>query len=66
MRILITQPADLGLVIRAVRRGGRVRLDDLAVAAGVSKQFAQDAEYGKPTARFGLILRLLDRVYALL
>lgn len=53
---------DLGLVIRAVRRDARVRLDDLAGIAGVSKQFVSDAEYGKSTVRFGLVLKLLDEL----
>lgn len=49
MRIPIQSAADLGAAIRAVRRLGRVRIDDLAATAGVSKQFTQDVEHGKPT-----------------
>ena len=59
MRIPIRSPADLGLAIRAVRRSSRVRIDDLAATAGVSKQFTSDVEHGKPTAQFGLVLKLL-------
>ena len=59
MRIPIRSSADLGLAIRAVRRSSRVRIDDLAVTAGVSKQFTSDVEHGKPTAQFGLVLKLL-------
>jgi len=59
MRIPIRSPADLGLAIRAVRRSSRVRIDDLAATAGVSKQFTSDAEHGKPTMQFGLVLKLL-------
>lgn len=59
MRIPIRCPADLGLAIRAVRRSSHVRIDDLAATAGVSKQFTSDAEHGKPTMQFGLVLKLL-------
>ncbi len=59
MRIPIKSPADLGLAIRAVRRSSRVRIDDLAATAGVSKQFTSDVEHGKPTVQFGLVLKLL-------
>ena len=59
MRIPIRSSADLGLAIRAVRRGSRVRIDDLAATAGVSKQFTSDVEHGKPTVQFGLVLKLL-------
>ena len=50
MRISIQAASDLGLVVRAVRRHSRVRIDDLAATAGVSKQFTQDVEHGKPRA----------------
>jgi HTH-type transcriptional regulator/antitoxin HipB len=59
MRIPIRSSADLGLAIRAVRRTSHVRIDDLAATAGVSKQFTSDVEGGKPTAQFGLVLKLL-------
>ena len=59
MRIPIQSVADLGLAVRAVRRHSRVRIDDLAATAGVSKQFTQDVEYGKPTVQFGLVLKVL-------
>jgi len=55
----IKSPADLGFAIRAVRRSSRVRIDDLAATAGVSKQFTSDVEHGKPTMQFGLVLKLL-------
>jgi transcriptional regulator with XRE-family HTH domain len=59
MRIPIQSALDLGLAVRAVRRRSRVRIDDLAATAGVSKQFTQDVEYGKPTVQFGRMLKLL-------
>ena len=59
MKVTIPTTAELGNAIRAVRRASGVRLDDLAATAGLSKQFVQDVEHGKPTAQFGLILKLL-------
>jgi len=59
MRIPIQSAAELGLAVRAVRRHSRVRIDDLAATAGVSKQFTQDVEYGKPTVQFERVLKLL-------
>jgi transcriptional regulator with XRE-family HTH domain len=59
MRIPVQSVASLGAAIRAVRRQSGVRIDDLAATAGVSKQFTQDVEHGKPTVQFGRVLRLL-------
>jgi len=59
MQTAIHSVSELGLVIRAVRRASKVRLDDLAATAGVSKQFASDVEYGKSTVQLGLVLKLL-------
>ena len=59
MQLPIQTVADLGLALRAARRSGKVRLDDLAQIAGVSKQFVSDVEYGKPTVQLGLVLKLL-------
>lgn len=59
MRVPIQSVNDLGLAVRAVRRHSRVRIDDLAGTAGVSKQFTQDVEHGKPTVQFGRVLKLL-------
>jgi transcriptional regulator with XRE-family HTH domain len=59
MQITIQSVADLGLALRAVRKSAKVRLDDLADIAGVSKQFVSDVEYGKQTVQFGLVLSLL-------
>lgn len=64
MQVSIQSVADLGLALRAARRSGRVRLDDLAQIAGVSKQFVSDVEYGKPTVQLGLVLKLLAEIGA--
>ena len=55
----INTAADLGQVIRAVRKSTRVRQDDLASAVGVSKQFVVDVEKGKPTVQFDRVMLLL-------
>jgi transcriptional regulator with XRE-family HTH domain len=59
MKITVRSVADLGLALRATRKGSKVRLDDLADIAGVSKQFVSDVERGKQTVQLGLALRLL-------
>ena len=58
----IRTPADLGLIIRAVRKSSRLRQDDVAATVGVSQQFAVDVERGKPTVQLGRVLRLLDEL----
>jgi transcriptional regulator with XRE-family HTH domain len=59
MHIQIHSVADLGLALRANRKNSKVRLDDLADIAGVSKQFVSDVERGKQTVQMGLVLKLL-------
>jgi len=59
MQVTIHSTTDLASVVRAVRRASKVRLDDLAAIAGVSKQFVSDVEHGKPTVRLGLVLKVL-------
>jgi len=58
----ITTVQDIGLALRAVRKAGGVRLDDLSAAIGVSKQFTSELEHGKPTAQLGLALKLLQEL----
>ncbi len=62
MQVPISSVSDLGLAIRAVRHSSKVRLDDLAALAGVSKQFTSDVEYGKSTVQLGLVLKLLEEL----
>ncbi len=62
MQVTIQSVPDLGLVVRAVRRTSKIRLDDLAATAGVSKQFASDVEHGKVTVQLGLVLKLLSEL----
>jgi transcriptional regulator with XRE-family HTH domain len=58
----INSVADLGLALRAVRRTSKLRLDDMAATAGVSKQFASDLELGKETVRMGLVFKVLGEM----
>jgi transcriptional regulator with XRE-family HTH domain len=62
MKIPINSVAHLGLALRAVRRTSKLRLDDMAATAGVSKQFASDVELGKETVRMGLVFKLLGEM----
>jgi transcriptional regulator with XRE-family HTH domain len=62
MQFSIRSPLELGLAVRAARKAGHVRLEDIAAATGISKQFTSELEHGKPTAQLGLALRLLDEL----
>ena len=62
MQLHINSVADLGQALRAVRRSSKLRLDDMAATAGVSKQFASDVELGKETVRMGLVFKVLSEV----
>lgn len=59
MKLPVRSVEDVALLLRAVRKSARLRQDDLAATAGVSKQFAADVERGKPTVQLGLVLKLL-------
>lgn len=54
--------ADLGLIVRAVRKSQDLRLDDLAGSAGVGHVFVRDVEHGKETVQLGKVLRLLEEL----
>ncbi len=62
MRHSIQSTAELGMVIRAVRKSAHVRQDDLAAMVGVSRQFTVDVEKGKPTVQMARVLRLLKEL----
>jgi len=62
MRVYISTPAELGLLIRAARKARRLRLDDAAAFAGVGPVFAGDVERGKPTVQLGRVLLLLEQL----
>jgi transcriptional regulator with XRE-family HTH domain len=62
MRVPVKSVADVGMAVRAVRRHSGVRIDDLAATTGVSKQFTQDVEHGKPTVQFDRVLKVLNEL----
>ncbi len=51
-------PAELGASLRQVRKSRGLRLEDLALAAGVGVRFISELERGKPTARIAETLRV--------
>lgn len=60
MKHTIHTVADLGLLLRAVRKSQGLRLDDLAGSAGVGHVFAREVEHGKETVQMGRVLKLLE------
>lgn len=62
MKHIIHSSEDLGFALRAVRKSSKVRLDDLALTARVSKQTAVTLEKGMPTVQLGKVLQLLKEV----
>lgn len=62
MKFVIHSSEDLGFALRAVRKSDKVRLDDLSLTAGVSKQTTVNVEKGKPTVQIGTVLQLLKEV----
>ena len=59
MRVPIANTRELGLLIRAARKAGKVRMDDLPSAGPV---FVRHVERGKETAQIGRVIRLLDEL----
>jgi y4mF family transcriptional regulator len=57
-RTPITSPADLGTALRGARKARGLRLEDVALAAGVGIRFVSELERGKPTARLAETLRV--------
>jgi y4mF family transcriptional regulator len=55
----IPTPADIGALIRSVRKASGLRQDELAGACGVGLRFIVDLEAGKPTAQIGKALQVL-------
>lgn len=56
----ILTPADIGGLVRSVRKAASLRQDELAGAAGVGLRFIVDLEAGKPTAQIGKTLLVLQ------
>ena len=62
MKIKITKPQDLGLLIRATRKHQKLRLDDVAGSAGLGPVFVREVERGKETVQFGRVIKLLQEL----
>ncbi len=56
--LLASTPDELGASLRQVRKARGLRLEDLALAAGVGVRFISELERGKPTARLAETLRV--------
>lgn len=54
----ISTPQQLGAVLREARKARGLRLEDLALAAGVGVRFLSELERGKPTVRLAEMLRV--------
>ena len=59
MLVKVTSPQELGLIVRAVRKQQKLRMDDVAGSAGVGPVFVRDVERGKPTVQLGRVMKLL-------
>lgn len=57
--MFIRRPSDIGLIVRAQRKGRGLSQEDLATRLGVSRLWVNEFEGGKPTARLDLALRVL-------
>lgn len=62
MLISIQSPDELGLLIRAVRKHQKIRMDDLAGSAGVGPVFVRETERGKATVQLGRVMQILDEL----
>ena len=58
----IRTPEQLGAAIRARRKELGATQVELAGLAAVGPRFVSEVEQGKPTAEWGKVLRLLDRL----
>jgi transcriptional regulator with XRE-family HTH domain len=62
MQYRINFVGELGALVRAMRKDSKIRLDDLASVAGLSKQFVNDLELGKEGVQLGKVLQVLDEL----
>jgi HTH-type transcriptional regulator/antitoxin HipB len=56
--VSVTTTKELGAALKAARIARGLRLEDLALAAGVGRRFLGELERGKPTARLAETLRV--------
>ena len=60
--MMIRSIRDLAAVVRGRRGDLQLNQAELARGAGVSRKWIYEFEAGKPTAEFGLLLRVLDEL----
>ena len=58
--VSVSTPAELGAAFKAARTARGLRLEDLALAAGVGRRFLGELERGKPTVRLAETLRVAE------
>ena len=58
--VSVTTPEELGAAFKAARIARGLRLEDLALAAGVGRRFLGELERGKPTVRLAETLRVAE------
>jgi HTH-type transcriptional regulator / antitoxin HipB len=58
----IKTSADLGNAIREARKRTQLDQETAADLIGVGPRFLGDVERGKPTARLGLVIKVLERL----
>ena len=57
--LCIETPAELGKALRSARRARGLRLEDVALGAGVGTRFVSELERGKPTVRLAETMRVV-------
>jgi y4mF family transcriptional regulator len=62
--ISVSTPEELGAALRQIRKARGLRLEDLALAAGVGVRFVSELERGKPTVRLAETLRVASALGA--
>lgn len=62
MLVEITELQQLGALVRATRKDGDVRLDDLAGMLNLSHVYVGNVERGLPTTNVGGIFRILQEL----
>jgi HTH-type transcriptional regulator / antitoxin HipB len=60
--IRVRSPADLGHLARDARKRSGLDQETTADLVGVGPRFLGELENGKPTARLGLVLKVLERL----
>jgi len=60
MKMQIRTSHDVGNFVRSARKALGLTQDQLALTSGTNRRFVVELEQGKPTARIGHVLRVLQ------